>query len=108
MNLMKVGNHVSQNLGLSRMKKLIVVGQLSAKKKKTWQITMNECTIKMFIIFIGVIQKKYVYFICVYHFLFIKICQYLTEKILFPALEILLCHHLRFVGKPKLVLTLSL
>lgn len=35
MNLMKVSNHVSQNLGLSRIKKLIVAGQLRAKKKKT-------------------------------------------------------------------------
>lgn len=58
MNLMKVSNHVSQNLGLSRIKKLIVVGQLSAKKKKPWQITTNESTIKMFIIFIRVFQKK--------------------------------------------------
>lgn len=33
MNLMKVGKNVSQNLGLSRIKKLIVVGQVSAKKK---------------------------------------------------------------------------
>lgn len=59
MNLMKVSNHVSQNLGLSRIKKLIVVGQLRAKKKKKpWQVTMNECTIKMLIIFIRVFQKK--------------------------------------------------
>lgn len=47
MNLMKVSNHVSQNLGLSRIKKLIVVGQLSAKKKKTlanhyeWEYNKN-------------------------------------------------------------------
>lgn len=104
MNLIKVSNHVSQNLELSRMKKLIVFGQLSAKKKN-WQITMNECTIKMLIIFIGVFLKN---FISVYHFLCIKICLYLTEKIVFPDLEILLCHHLRSVGNPKLVLTLSL
>lgn len=37
------------------MKKLIVAGQLSAKN---WQITINESTIKMSIIFIGIFQRN--------------------------------------------------